>query len=401
MDAKTRPLPVSPHIAWIYSGSLSDTMDAATFLTTTQELRKSGCKVTLIAAGAPSQTLIRGVEVCHISRPDIYLLRQIFFHWRVAKRLYQQVEDIDILLFHELSAPWLSLFLLFLKFTGKKRPLFVMDTRTLPMEAEDKASWKERLRGAFSLQMNKLANGVFDGRTAITNRMAESLHIPREKLWGVWPSGVQLEIFSNTAQRRNSLQSEEPIHIIYIGSVYHERNLLTLAEAVTQANAKEHVFTLSIVGDGNARSVLENYSQEKGKHIHIYPPVPHEEIPGWLSKAHIGTLPFPDEEKFRVSSPIKLFEYLAVGLPVLATKIACHTDVIENNDVAFWAESADQEGLFNALQKVKENRAKLAEMSRNATGLAQKWTWQSSADKLKHALEDGIRRKELNERNVD
>lgn len=384
------PIPLSPHIAWIYSGSLIDTMDAATFLTTTHELRKSGCKVTLIAAGPPNLSLIRGVEVCHISRPDKYILRQIFFHWRVVKKLYQQIRDIDILLFHEMSAPWLFLFLLFLKFTGGKRPLFVMDTRTLPMEAEDKASWKERLRGAFLLQMNKMANIVFDGRTAITNRMAESLHIPPKKLWGVWPSGVQLEIFSNTVPRRNFLQSDEPIHIIYIGSVYHERNLLTLAKAVTQANAKEHIFTLSIIGDGNARSELENYSREKGIHIHIDPPVPHEEIPGWLAKAHIGTLPFPDEEKFRVSSPIKLFEYLAAGLPVLATKIACHTDVIENNDVAFWAESSDQEGLFNALQRIKENREKLAEMGRSAAGLAQKWTWQSSADKLKHALEYGL-----------
>jgi len=391
MDAKMRFPSPPPHIAWIYSGSLIEAMDAATFLTATQELRNAGWKVTLIAAGHPSQISIRGIEVNHIPRPEVYIIRQVIFHWRLAKKLFRQREEIDILLFHEMSAPWMLVFLVFLKIIGKKRPLFVMDTRTLPMASEDKASWKERLIGVFSLEMNNMANSFFDGRTAITNRMAESLHIPLKKLWGVWPSGVQLEMFSHIVQYRNSLKPDEPIHLIYIGSVYHERNLLTLAKAVTQANAKKHIFTLSIIGDGDARSELESFSREKGRHIDIYPTVPHEDIPVWLSKAHMGTLPFPDEEKFRVSSPIKLFEYLAAGLPVLATKVVCHTDVIENNDVAFWAESADQEGLFSALQRVKENREKIAEMSESAASLAQKWTWRSSADKLRRALEYGLK----------
>lgn len=385
-----RPKSTSPHVAWIYSGSLKERLDAATFLTTTQELRNSGWKVTLIAVGDPSQTTIRGVEVSHISRPEIYILRQIIFHFRVAKKLYQQIEDIDILLFHELSAPWLILFLGFLKLTAKKRPLFVMDTRTLPMEPEDKANWKERLRGAFSIKMNEVANSLFDGRTTITKRMAESLKVPPKKLWGVWHSGVQLDLFSSAVQSRKSAQPNEPINIIYIGCMHHERNLLTLSKAVTQANRDNHIFTLTIVGDGNARLELENYAREQGSHVHIFPPVPHEEIPTWLSKAQVGTLPFPDEEKFRVSSPIKLFEYLAAGLPVLATKIVCHTDVLENNSVAFWAENADQEGLFKALQQLKANRDKLTDMGNNAAVLAHEWTWQSSAEKLKQALEYGL-----------
>ena len=40
---------------------------------------------------------------------------------------------------------------------------------------------------------------------------------------------------------------------------------------------------------------------------------PHDQIPEVLARAHVGVLPFPDEEKFRVSSPIKLFEYMAAG----------------------------------------------------------------------------------------
>jgi glycosyltransferase involved in cell wall biosynthesis len=394
MDANTLSN-TNLHLVWVYSGNLVEKMDAATFLVPTQVLRHSGWNVTLIAAGDPDQKLVRGVEIAHIYRQDIYLLRQIIFHLRVIKKLFKQLVGIDILFFHEVSVPLFLLFWVFLKLTGKKHPLFVMDTRTLPMESEDRATWKDRLRGTFFLQMNKLANCFFEGRTTITKRMAESLKVPPDKLWGVWHSGVDLDIFSGAVQARCFPQPGEPIHIIYIGCMHYERNLLTLSMAVTQANADEHVFTLTIVGDGNARTELEEYAANEGRHVHIFPPVPHEEVPEWLSKAHIGALPFPDEEKFRVSSPIKLFEYLAAGLPILATGIVCHTDVIETDGVAFWADGADQEGLFGALMQIKNRRDKLALMSKNAAALANAWTWQSSADKLKQALEYGIKKQKF------
>ncbi len=379
-----------PKIGWIYSGNLNK-LDAVTWLVPTQVLRDAGWVVKLIAVGDPNQKEIHGVDVTHIPRPDVFLLRQIFFHLRVLRLLYSQLNDIDILLFHEATAPWFLGFSVFLKLMRRYRPLFVMDSRTLPMEPEDKATWRDRLRGVFAIQMNKMANHFFDGRTTITKRMAAALSIPPKRLWGIWQSGVELEAFSGAIQARNFPKVDEPIILIYIGCMHHERNLLTLSRAVTQANADEHIFTLNIVGDGNARSELEHYAKEKGRHVHIFPPVPHEQIPLWLSKAHIGTLPFPDEEKFRVSSPIKLFEYLAAGLPILATRIVCHTDVTGNDDVAFWTENADQEGLFEALRQIQENRNRFAEMGKNAVALAEKWTWQSSADNLKRALEYGFR----------
>lgn len=381
-----------PRIAWVYGGTL-DKLDAATWLEPVKLMRESKWEVTLIAVGDPQKHHIKEVEIVHISRPDIYVIRQIFFHLRVIKFLFQQLNEIDILLFHEASSPWFLIFRFFLRLFGKKNLLFVMDTRTLPMEPEDKATWKDRLRAKFSSQINKYGNRFFDGRLTITKRMAQSLHIPPEKLWGVWPSGVKLETFAIAKQERRFPSIEEPIHLIYIGCMHHERNLVTLSKAVTQANTDKHLFTLTIIGDGNARVELEEYAQTKGKHVHILPPVPHEEIPGWLAKAHIGTLPFPDEEKFRVSSPIKLFEYLAAGMPILATRIDCHTDVIEEIGIAFWAEGSDQQGLYRALMEIEVNRDKLSAMSEKAAALAPKWTWQSSTKKLKQALVNGIEAK--------
>lgn len=381
----------TPRVVWIFNNSM-DKLDAVTWLIPTQEMMTSGWQVTLMAAGNPKQTQVGGVPVHHVARPDVFFIRQVIFHFQVIRSLYGQLGNIDILLFHEASSLWLLLFMMYMKLIRKKRPLFVMDTRTLPMEPEDKATWRDKMRGTLALQMNKFANHAFDGRTAITQRMAESLKIPNEKLWGVWPSGVKLEDFSDALRLRNWPKRDEPIELLYIGCMHYERNLLTLSKAVTQANASGHLFTLRIVGDGNARQELEDYAQKQGKHIQIIPPVSHEEIPKWLAGAHVGVLPFPDEEKFRVSSPIKLFEYLAAGLPVLATKIVCHTDVVGDHPVAFWAKSSDTQGLFEALIEVYENREKLSSMGQESARLAHHWTWKSSANKLKSALAYGFRK---------
>jgi glycosyltransferase involved in cell wall biosynthesis len=118
--------------------------------------------------------------------------------------------------------------------------------------------------------------------------------------------------------------------------------------------------------------------------------VSHDQVPKCLSQAHVGVLPFPDEVKFRVSSPIKLFEYMAAGLPIMATRILCHTEVIGNDDYVFWAERSDDLGLYEALQQIWNKRERLREMSWPAIFAANDWSMLASAKKLKTAIEQGL-----------
>jgi glycosyltransferase involved in cell wall biosynthesis len=109
-----------------------------------------------------------------------------------------------------------------------------------------------------------------------------------------------------------------------------------------------------------------------------------------LAKAHVGVLPFPDEEKFRVSSFIKLFEYMAAGLPMLATRITAHTDVVGDGEYVIWAEGGTSEQLQDALRQLWQVRMALPEMGRSAAKAAHAWTWHEAAKKLHQALIDGM-----------
>ncbi len=379
------------NLVWIYSETM-EILHSTTKLETTKELRKLGWEVTLITAGQYGCRTIRGIKFFQIPRPNIYLIRQIFFHLGVIWYLRKKYRSIDVMLFHSMSTPWILPLKIMRIFRAQKRPYFVMDTRTLSMTPDEKETLRDKVRNLFIDFTNMITNRWADGRTAITAHIAEVLKIPNNKLWGVWPSGVELEIFKEAWIKRSWPQTNEPIRMIYIGCMHYERNLMNLCKAVAQANKKKHKFTLTIVGEGNQQSELENFAKHSAKHIHIFPSVPHSQIPSCLSKAHIGVLPFPDEEKFRVSSPIKLFEYMASGLPILATRIVCHTDVVGSNNFAFWAEGSDVQSLIQALERAHKNRIHLPMMGKKAAKEAQKWTWKASAKKLDNALRQGIKK---------
>ena len=101
---------------------------------------------------------------------------------------------------------------------------------------------------------------------------------------------------------------------------------LLLSSSVTASNVRNLKALLSALLGGSAC-----YRQFRMREFHISWPV--------LTWAHyLSRMKFD----FGVSSPIKLFEYLAAGLPILATRIDCHTNVVGNADCAVWLDEPNR-----------------------------------------------------------
>ena len=379
--------PHLPHLVWVFPGSLTEVLDSATWLETTRELRKLGWRVTLVNAGPSGWQSIQGVETFNISQPDMYFAGKFIFHIKLLFFLIKWWAEIELIMFHQISAPWILPLRIFRSLTTKNKPRLIMDTRTLPMSLK---TWKARARGTFENLMNQLANRWADGQTTITWRMAQVVHVPPQQLLGTWPSGVNPEQFKPAQLARQWPLPGMPICLIYVGVLHHERNLIALCHAVEAANRQGVSFKLAIVGDGGERANLEVYARQTKGRIRILAPVPHEQVPTLLAQSHVGVLPFRDEECFRVSSPIKLFEYMAAGLPILATRIACHTDVASEGEYIFWSEGDSVADLNLALMQVWKNQASLSKMGSEAAAAAKSWTWQASAMKLDDALKKGL-----------
>lgn len=387
MPVDAHSYPTKLRVAWV-SQITPDTLDTVTWLNTTHELRAQGVDVTLITMGPENDQPYPGVEVVSIPRPDIYFMGQMLYHLNALRYIIRQNQPYDIVMFHQISAIWL----LPLKLMGKRRPLLIMDTRDLLDFGNP--TLKGRLRGNYERFIHWLAPYFLDGQTAITPRLAQLVKIPPEKLWGIWPSGVDPDEFALTRAQRVPRKDGEPIRLIYIGVFLEQRNLLPLAKAVKRANEAGMDFVLTLYGDGAFRPELETFAAGTNGGVIVERPIPYEDIPAALAKADIGvtSLPSPDNIKYEASSPLKLFEYMAAGLPVLSTSNRCHTDVVEDGHYAFWAAEATEQELFKALQQAWDARDRLTEQGQEAYQAVDAWTWAASARKLHQAFKYGLQR---------
>lgn len=366
-------------------------LDSVTWLATTRELRRQGMEVTLLASGPAGAHSYGDVAVFNIERPEIYFFGRLLFHLRLLRYLIPRLAAYDFILFHPISAIWLFP----LRLLGRRCPLLVMDSRDL-LDFNTR-TFKARLRNLWERINYGLARYLIHGQTAITARLAQLVGIPREQLWGIWPSGVDPDEFSISRDGRQWPVGQEPVRLVYAGIFLEQRNLLTLARAVRRANDEGMAFALALYGDGPFRSTLEAYAAE-GNGVAINKPIPFAGIPAMLAGAHIGvtSLPPSSDIKYEASSPLKLFEYMAAGLPVLSTRNRCHTDVVGSGTYAFWAAEPTEEDLLAALRLAWINRERLGALGQEAFRAVHEWTWAASASKLFKALKEGHRRSPAN-----
>lgn len=134
------------------------------------------------------------------------------------------------------------------------------------------------------------------------------------------PLGVDLEKFDPATVTPIERDSSETT-AVYVGHLHPSRDLETLVEAVAVAAEKAPSLECLIIGNGEARPSLEQLATERGvsDHIEFVGSVPHKDIPRWLASADIGLAYVADKPQYRHQPPIKTVEYLAAGLPVVAT----------------------------------------------------------------------------------
>ena len=378
------------NIVWVSTIDPGVTMDAATWIDTTRELRRLGWHVTLICTGPDGEHEFRGVAYTGMSIPQIYFLGKLLFHLKVALLLIRQWSEIDVVLFHQISAMWLLPLRILRWFRKRKRPLFIMDTRDIPDPII--GNWRVWLHRRFYDFSHWISNQWADGQITITQKMAELVHVPETRLLGTWPSGVDLETFAPAYKTREWPSSNEPVHLIYIGSFGFKRNLLQLCHAVERANKAGMSFKFSLYGGGEQKPDLVAFAEQTNGCVQVLPPVPHAQVYQLLSRAHVGVTPLPeqDDKKYQGSSPIKMFEYMAAGLPIISTSNPCHTDVVGEGRFTFWAAGPDDQSLHDALSQIWENRALLPTLSPEAVAEANNWTWEAAAKKLDNALNAGL-----------
>jgi glycosyltransferase involved in cell wall biosynthesis len=89
----------------------------------------------------------------------------------------------------------------------------------------------------------------------------------------------------------------------------------------------------------------------------------------------------------RYTSPLKLFEYMRLGRPIIASNLAAIREVLTDGKTALLVAPDDPEALAAALVRVGSDLGLAAALGAAARGLAPEYTWARRAERLEAALE--------------
>ena len=311
------------------------TVDAAFQFTSKNEMARAvrglGHDITTTVGYINNKIELDGfTSVDYIHTPAKSLISKLLFHWKLLKSVW--ASNADVVMFG-VQAAHLIPFARLLRF-GRNKPKLILDIRTVPVDLNGLRGKIETWRYAFSLRM---ADWCCDGITVITPMLGDTVKPKLKRIhnrMGVWTSGVHLDQFEREGEnRRKELGLEDKQVLLYHGVMSPNRGLQNAMKAMASLRDEFPDLVFLFVGDGAGKLELERLAKELGlsDRVIFTGKVPYNDVASYVRSANLSILPFPNITWWAVSSPIKLMEYLSIGIPIVATDITANRWVVRSH----------------------------------------------------------------------
>ena len=149
-------------------------------------------------------------------------------------------------------------------------------------------------------------------------------------------------------------------------------------DVLLRARAQAHKdWKLRIIGDGPMRAELDDLARSLGIDMDFRGAVAPDAIPQHMAGTAIGVAPYPamDTDSDQYFSPLKVYEYMAAGLPVVASRVGQLPEIM--GESAYLVPPSDPEALAAALDALVANpveRARVGSDNRRQAEREHSWT---------------------------
>lgn len=175
-------------------------------------------------------------------------------------------------------------------------------------------------------------------------------------------------------------------NIFYIGRIHKEREIHTLLDAMLLLQKKGHSIGLKLIGlNAEGEACLKGYAawNEIANSIQTFPVLPHEKAFYEAQSCFVGIALLNATENYANSYPSKLFEYMAIGLPVISSKLPLCEAVIDQHKTGFTVANGKVSALVDALERLYLNQKLAQEMGeRGVIAVETAYNWEYEASRL-------------------
>ena len=141
------------------------------------------------------------------------------------------------------------------------------------------------------------------------------------------------------------LESIPSPRLLFVGAIAAYKLNLSLLAELADRHPRWSIVLIGAVGEGDPSTTLTPIAH--CLNIHLLGPRSYAELPAYLRGADVGLIPALINDYTRAMFPMKFFEYLAAGLPVVATPLPA----LEAH-AAFLERATDAEGFAGAIERI-------------------------------------------------
>ena len=224
-----------------------------------------------------------------------------------------------------------------------------------------------------------------DGVLVISDALRDDLiarGIPGEKM-SLLPNGIDPETFG-VALRDEALRERLGLAgrfvVGYVGNLDHVREgieVLVAAVAELRRRGRDEVAAL-IVGDGPRREGMAAEAERLGvaDRCVFTGRVPYAEVAGYYAQIDLFTNPRIDERAAHYITPLKPYEAMALGIPILVSDLPALTEIVDPPNRGQAAPAGDPVGLADAIERLMDDpdgRARMAAAGREWVRTERRW----------------------------
>jgi glycosyltransferase involved in cell wall biosynthesis len=179
-----------------------------------------------------------------------------------------------------------------------------------------------------------------------------------------------------------------PLTVLFHGSLARSQNVSLLLEYAQHLKQQGEDTVLRVCGDGPKADRLVSGIREHGLEevVEYYGHVDFEDIPAHLHQADVGFSPRVDGLVNETAFPVKIYECLACGLPVVVTPKSEAGRYVEEHEVGVQHANEDVEGIHQSIVTLKEDRELYREYSDRAVRVARTFDRHELGRELREAI---------------
>jgi glycosyltransferase involved in cell wall biosynthesis len=197
-------------------------------------------------------------------------------------------------------------------------------------------------------------------------------------------------VFGNTEPL--SLVPDEPLpldftrgpRLVYVGGIAPHRGLAAAVEALPMIRAEYPGATLTVVGDGESLEHLKRQAAALNVDdaIRFTGRLPREEAMGHIRDANIALVPHLRSPHTAATIPHKLFQYMALGRPVLVSDCAPLARVVRDTGAGLVFRSGDAADLARKVRELSEPDRAAAMAAAGRAAVLDRWNLEAESSQL-------------------